>query len=73
MQDYEKNEVAMMMDTIKNESAESSDPIPTIYNKHMKTLHDKGLNFITPIPSFENVKHGLYDARKKEQQVLRTI
>ncbi|KAL0810826.1 hypothetical protein ABMA28_010136 [Loxostege sticticalis] len=69
----QKNEVALTLDKIKQIGAQKSDPLPTIFNENVRGLYEKGLNFVVPVPSFPNVKHALYNARKKELQITKTV
>ncbi|KAJ8710243.1 hypothetical protein PYW07_009609 [Mythimna separata] len=50
----------------KVESKEGALPLQTIYNEGVNRLKDRGINLLTRIPDFNNVKHGLYNSRRKE-------
>ncbi|KAF9409274.1 hypothetical protein HW555_011309 [Spodoptera exigua] len=41
------------------------EPISTVYQETLLSLHARGLNLVTNLPEFKNIKTGLYNARNK--------
>lgn len=58
-----KNEVEMCIAKTKKRAREEHTAIPQIYRQEMISVKDRGLDFVTQIPSFVSVKHSLYNAR----------
>ncbi|XP_063393612.1 uncharacterized protein LOC134678836 [Cydia fagiglandana] len=70
---YEKNEVAEALVDLRNEASSTDIPMPQLYKKHEEKLMDKGYHLLDSIPSFENVKHSLYNARHKSTGVTKSV
>lgn len=66
VRDHAGNEIKKEISTWKVESGQGVLPLQTIYNEGVNRLKDRGLNLLTRIPNFNNVKHGLYNSRRKE-------
>lgn len=69
---YGKNEIAETVVSLKNEAASTDVPMPQLYKRHEAKLRDRGYDLIDSIPSFDNLKHSLYNARHKSAGVSRT-
>ncbi|XP_022831335.1 uncharacterized protein LOC111359874 [Spodoptera litura] len=48
------------------------EPISTVYQETLLSLHERGLNLVTNLPEFKNIKTGLYNARNKSHGVKKT-
>lgn len=44
-----------------------------IFKKSMEPLKNKGFDLVTNIPTFDSVKHALYNSRNTAFQVKKTI
>lgn len=65
-----KEAIHNLKDKVKSVKCE---PIPTLYQETLLSLHDKGLNLVTKLPDFKNIKTGLYNARNKSHGVKKTM
>jgi aspartate/glutamate racemase len=50
---------------LKEDIQHSDIPIPQLYKETNNRLKSKGLHFVTPIPTLNNIKTALYASRKK--------
>lgn len=58
---------------MRNEVVNTDKPIPKIYNESISKLKDDGYNFVTNLPTFQNIYHGLYIKRNKSLHVNKTV
>ncbi|XP_049884690.1 uncharacterized protein LOC126379814 isoform X3 [Pectinophora gossypiella] len=70
--DPHKNDVLKEMSDLRDKVVTSTDPVPLLYSKQMKSLKDKGLNLVMNLPTYDGSKHFLYSARNKAAGVSRT-
>ncbi len=62
--DVAKCEVTKAISTMRKRAREEPlTPVQQIYNTEAATLTSRGLDFVTNIPRFHSVKHGLYSQR----------
>lgn len=58
-----------LKDRVKSGQCE---PMPTLYQETLLSLHEQGLNLVTRLPDFKNIKTGLYNTRNKSHGVKKT-
>lgn len=71
--DMAKNRVALKVIEAKKEAASLDEPMPKIYKKHFDPLLDEGINLVTNVSSFENMKCALYSERKKQLKLKKLV
>lgn len=62
-------EISKLKQTIQ----ESDRPIPQLYDDKLMQLKNSGYDLVTDLPTFNSVKHSLYDARNKGAGVSKTV
>lgn len=62
---FATNEIKKKLEECKTKAANETRSLQKIYNEAMTSLTDSGINIVAKIPEFANVKHGLYNSRKK--------
>lgn len=68
-----KNVVKVALNNLKNKvKSVQCEPIPTLYQETLTSLHEQGLNLVTELPNFKNIKTGLYNTRNKTHGVSKT-
>lgn len=68
-----KNEIDKEFAKLKEEVVTSDLPIPNLYAKTVTTLKNKGLHLISEIPTLDNVKHVMYNARNNAVVVRKMV
>lgn len=63
----------MSLAALKVNVQKSDQPIPKMYKEAVEKLKDDGIDFITSLPEFQNVQHGLYSARNRSLGVQKVI
>lgn len=53
----------LAMHELKQNAMNTEVPIPELYREAKETIKDNGLNLVTPIPPFVNIKSTLYNKR----------
>ncbi|PZC87277.1 hypothetical protein B5X24_HaOG201513 [Helicoverpa armigera] len=65
------NQIKEAMYVLEQQVVSTMDPIPTIYKQKLNDTMDRGLNLVSDMPQFKNVKSGLYNKRNKSLGVNR--
>lgn len=71
--DFEKNLILMEKSKLRDEAEKGDLPIPRIYKNSICEMQDQGLNLVTSMFTFSNVKSGLYHARNKAVGAKKTV
>lgn len=71
--DTAKNILLKEKNALKRKAVDTDIPIPKIYKRAKIGMTEQGLNFVTEIPRFSNLKSGLYNARNKAVGTKKTV
>lgn len=67
--DVAKNEWAEQMEECKQQVMSTDEPVPKVYKEAMENFENTGYDIVHEVPSFEQVKVGLYKMRNKALSV----
>lgn len=68
-----KNIVLKEFDQLRNNVTKNYLPIPKQYNESICRLKNAGMHLLEPLPKFANIHTGLYNARKKFQEIEKSV